>query len=68
MSDRKREEEEILLEYAYTGKYSGNIFHPIYYRGCWFLVGRLPTTLNTIKRYCNLSDEDYLFLKLRYGE
>ena len=57
-----------LTEYSYKGL-SGNIYHPRFKDGKWWIFGDWmdPCTLEYMARLCKIPEEEVIILKLRYG-
>ena len=61
MSDRI-----FFTEYTYTGL-TGNVYHPYFDNGNWYVIPHNPTTFLNMVYLCRIPDEDALLLKLKYG-
>ena len=56
-----------LTEYRYTGL-TGNIYHPYYYDGKWYLVPGISVGFLDMAALCGIDDAEVLsFLRLKYG-
>jgi hypothetical protein len=55
-----------LTEYTYTARLTGNIYHPGYKDGFWYICDT-PTTLLHIAALCEIPDNEILIFKLKYG-
>lgn len=61
-----QEQEIVLTEYKFVS-ITGSVYHPTFKNGKWYLVGGLPRKLDNIAYLCDISVEDAVFLKLKYG-
>lgn len=57
----------IFKEYSYSGL-SGYSYHPSFYNGMWYL-SPLPfaRSLEEIALLCKMTEDEAVFLKLKYG-
>ena len=62
-----QETETILTEYSYKA-ISGTVYHPVVKNNKWYIINdQFSRTFFEILYLCNISDEDAVALKLKYG-
>ena len=61
-----QEQETVLYEYSFVGL-SSSTYYPSFRNGKWYLVGDLARPLSQIVALCNISEDEAVILKLKYG-